>query len=103
MRMKHRISQLGGHDDIEIEDWKSEKKPCPLCKDDPSYCYCGVCDECEFMEEDLNMHIMNEHEPSDVVAGLGRQWAKDRISFVQRNPSYLWTIMHASKWDKLYL
>ena len=30
VRIKHRISQLNGHDDIEIEDWKSEKNPCPL-------------------------------------------------------------------------
>ena len=54
--------------------------PCPLCKDDDSYCCCGVCEECEYLitEECLSTHIMNQHEPSDVIAGLGQQWAKDQ-------------------------
>ena len=62
--------------------------PCRLCKDDDNYCCCGVFEECEYLitEEGLSIHIMNQHEPSDVITGLGQEWAKDITSFVIRNP-----------------
>ena len=56
---------------LEIEDWKSEKNPCPFFKDECSYCYCGVFDECEFMEEDLNMHNMNHLRLSQALGDSG--------------------------------
>jgi hypothetical protein len=78
---------------------------CPLCKDDHGYCCCGVCDECEYTstEEGLNVHIMNQHEPTDVVTCLGQQWAKDKMSFVLRNPDIANDRRQSAKWDKLYL
>ena len=79
--------------------------PCPLCQNDNDFCCCGVCDECEYMntEEGMNTHIMNQHEPSDVVKGLGQQWAKDRLSFIHRNPDIATDQWQSAKWDKLYL
>ena len=79
--------------------------PCPLCQDDHDYCCCGECDECEFIntEKGMNLHIMNQHEPSDVVRGLGQQWAQDRMSFVQRNPDNATDRKQSAKWDKLQL
>ena len=78
---------------------------CSLCKDDDNYCCCGVCEECEYLmtEEGLYIHIMNQHEPSDVITGLEQQWAKDRMSFVFRNPDIANDRRQSSKWDKLYL
>ena len=63
--------------------------PCPLCKDDHNHCCCGEFEECEYSstEEGLNTHIMNQHEPADVVSYLGEQWVKDRMSLVLRNPN----------------
>ena len=79
--------------------------PCPLCKDDHNYCCCGECEECEYLstEKGLNIHIMNQHEPSDVVTYLGEQWAKDRMSSVFRNPDIANDRRQSAKWDKLYL
>ena len=79
--------------------------PCPLCQDDHNYCNCGVCDECQYSstEEGMNIHIMNQHEPSDVVRGLGQQWAKDRLSLVFRNQDNATDRRQSAKWDKLYL
>ena len=66
--MKHRISQLDGHD--VFEENESVKSPCPLC---PVwvYCKCEKCEKCEecdyiYTEEGLSVHIMNDHEPPDV-------------------------------------
>ena len=78
--------------------------PCPLCQNH-NFCCWGVCDECEYMntEEGMNTHIMNQHEPSDVVKGLGQQWAKDRLSLVYRNQDNATDWRQSAKWDKLYL
>ena len=66
-KMKHRISQLDGHDDLE-ESESVMKSPCPLC---PIwiYCKCGKCEECDYIstEEGINVHIMNDHEPPEVI------------------------------------
>ena len=79
--------------------------PCPLWKDDDSYCCCGVCDKCEYLitEEGLSTHIMNQHEPSDVLATLGQQWSKNRMTLVNRNPDNATDRWQSAKWDKLYL
>ena len=47
--------------------------PCPLCKDDASYCCCGVCEECEYLitEEGLSSHIMNHLMLSQVLNKCG--------------------------------
>ena len=83
----------------------SSINPCPLCQDDQNYCSCGECDECQdsSTEDGMNIHIMNQHEPSDVVRGLGQHWAKDRLSLVLRNPDSANDKWQSDKWDKLYL
>ena len=83
----------------------SSINPCPLCQDDESYRSCDVCDECQYMstEESLNMHVMIQLEPSDVVRDHGQQWAKDRISLVLRNQDSADDRWQSAKWDKLYL
>ena len=60
IRMKHRISQLDGQDDCEVNSSDSEKHLCPLCPEDS--CCCGKCEECEYIatEEGFNCHIMND-------------------------------------------
>ena len=79
--------------------------PCPLCQDDHEFCCCGLCDECEYMntKEGINTHIMHQHEPSDVVKGLGEQRAKDNMSYFLRNPNIATDQQQSAKWDKLYL
>ena len=45
IRMKHRISQLDGQFDCEVNSTDSKKNPCPLCPEE-----CGLCEseECEY-------------------------------------------------------
>ena len=54
-------------------------------------------------EKGLNMHIMNQHEPSDVVSYLGEHLVKDRMSLVFGNQDSATDQWQSAKWDKLYL
>ena len=97
-RLKHRISQLDGQDDH--EESESVKSPCPLC---PvwEYCKCGKCEECDYIstEEGLNVHIMNDHEPRDVINHFKVDWIQKRKHFIKRNLKYAQDRFHSQKWD----
>ena len=82
-RMKHRISQLDGHE----EDIVSEEKPCPLCPEVTDFCICGTCDECSYIRTELGFktHIMNGHEPPDVKKHFGIEWIKAHKHLISRN------------------
>ena len=84
-RMKHRISQLDGQDDCEVNISDSEKNPCPLCQE-CSYCQNRTCEECEYKatEEGLSYHIMNDHEPKDVFKHFGLVWINDNMKNISR-------------------
>ena len=88
--MKHRISQINGHDDVVEEEVlekviskdkesKSNLNICPLCPQPSGYCYCGNCEECDYFstEEGFSIHIMNQHEPPDVYKYYPREWIED--------------------------
>ena len=97
-RLKHRISQLDGQEDL--EESESEKTPCPLC---PVwvYCKCGQCEECDNIatEEGLNVHILNDHEPTDVINHFQADWIRERKHFIQRNMNDAQDRYHSQKWD----
>ena len=97
-RMKHRISQLDGHD----EDIVSEEKPCPLCPEVTDFCICGTCDECSYIRTEIGFktHIMNGHEPPDVKKYFGIEWIKEHKHLISRN--YVNSAQdryHGKKWD----
>ena len=98
-RMKHRISQLDGHDDLE-ESESVMKSPCPLC---PIwiYCKCGKCEECDYIstEEGINVHIMNDHEPPEVIQHFKAEWIHNHKHFIKRNYYYAQDRFHSQKWD----
>lgn len=97
-RLKHRISQLDGQEDL--EESESEKTPCPLC---PVwvYCKCGQCEECDNIatEEGLNVHILNDHEPTDVINHFQADWIQERKHCIQRNMNDAQDRYHSQKWD----
>ena len=96
-RMKRRISQLDGHDDFEESESVS---PCPLC---PVWEYFkwGKCDECDYIctEEGLNVHIMNDHEPPDIIKHLKVEWLNNHKCFIKIPYKYAKHCYHSQKWD----
>ena len=72
IRMKHRISQLDGKDDFEVDSSDSVNNPGLLCQD-YGYCVKRTCGNCEFKSsnEGLSHHIINAHEPKDVFKHFG--------------------------------
>ena len=97
-RIKHRISQLDGLEDI--EESESDKSPCPLC---PVwiYCKCGNCEECDYIstEKGLNVHIMNDHEPQEVIQHFEANWIHNQKHLIKRNYYYAQDRFHSQKWD----
>ena len=97
-RIKHRISQLDGHEDI--EESESGKSPCPLC---PVwvYCKCGNCEECDYIstEKGLNVHIMNDHGPPEVIQHFEANWIHNQKHLIKRNYYYAQDRFHSQKWD----
>ena len=53
------------------------------------YCKCGNCEECDNIstEKGLNVHIMNDHEPPEVIKNYEADWIHDQDRF------------HSQKWD----
>ena len=110
--MKHKISQLDGDDDtglkvIEVEI-KQIKNPCPLCKDDGFSCTgkcrypCGTCEDLRNMTElDIIHHIMNEHEPTEVLGHFGRDYVMKNQSIIRRRLDYIQEASNSAKWDMI--
>ena len=98
--MKHRISQLDGQDDCEVNSGGFEKNLCPLCKES-SYCVDSTCEECEFKatKEGLSCHVMNDHEPKDVFKHYGLVWINDNMKNINRNLDYAQDRYHLQKWE----
>ena len=91
IRMKHRISQLDGVDDTELNrievDNNHVQNPCPLCEDGGISCTgkcedpCAGCEEVRSMTElDIIHHIMNEHEPIEVFNHFGREYVIQKLT-----------------------
>ena len=78
--MKHRISQLDGQYDCEVNSSEPEKNPCPLCQD-CAHCVNRSCPNCEYLSsnEGFSRHIMNNHEPTDVFQHFGEIWTNNNI------------------------
>ena len=113
-RMKHRISQLDGIDDKDLNHAESEdiknavQNPCPLCKDGDNFCTgkCEPdCEECDtvrtFTELDNHIHIMNQHEPKEVLQHFGNDWVTNHMELISRNMEIAQDRYHCGKWDKL--
>ena len=119
-RMKHRISQVDGNIDIEDEDSeevdvdtleldevsrsKSKKEQlCCLCQEECGNCLDGTCEECEYKatEEGLTYHIMNDHEPQDVLKHFGLDWVNDNWKGISRNLEYAQDRYHLQKWENV--
>ena len=110
--MKHKISQLDGDDDTELKvievEIKEVKNPCPLCKDDGVSCTgkcrdpCGTCEELRSMTElDIIHHIMNEHEPREVLGHFGQDYVMKHQSIIRRWLDYIQEASHRAKWDMI--
>ena len=48
--------------------------------------YCKLCKECSELEtaDDLSYHMMNDHNPEEVLQIYGRQWIDDRRYCVRK-------------------
>ena len=99
-RMKHRISQLDGQDDCEVNSSGTEKNLCPLCIE-CSYCVDYTCEECEFLssKEGLSCHVMNDHEPQDVLKHFGLVWINANMKNINRNLDCAQDRYHLQKWE----
>ena len=99
--MKHRISQLDGQDDCEVEKSFSKKNLCPLCQEECGSCLDGTCEECEYKasEEGYTIHIMNDHDPKDVFEHFGLVWTNDNMKNISRNLEYAQDRYHLQKWE----
>jgi hypothetical protein len=100
-RMKHRISQIDGSND-DTENSNITRNSCPLCSED-EYCNCGTCEECEYFatEAGFNTHIMNQHEPAEVLKSFGNKWVSEQMQFILRNPNSAQDRYQSQKWDKI--
>ena len=94
-RMKHRISQLDGHE----EESELYRNPCPLCHE-AEVCHCGDCEECTELisEVGFNTHIMNCHDPSDVKEYYGVDWIHNHKHLISRTAS-VQDRYHIHKWN----
>ena len=82
--------------------------PCPLCKDGDGFCtgLCGdECEECEFIkatsEQDHKRHIMNDHEPSEVLHHFGRNLVTIHENLISRNIESAQDRYHCEKWNQV--
>ena len=93
--MKHRISQLDGQYDCEVNSSEPEKNPCPLCQN-CAYCVNRSCPNCEYLssKEGFSRHIMNDHEPKDVFQHFGEVWTNKNIGKHSENMDHY----HYTKW-----
>ena len=100
-RLKHRISQLDGQCDSEHEESEPKKTLCTLCPENSGNCVCGKCDECEYFatQEGYSIHIMNQHEPTDVLQHYGMDWINKHFKYVKRNFKYAQDRYHFKKWE----
>ena len=94
-RMKHRISQLDGHE----EESDLYTNSCPLCHE-AEVCHCGDCEECTELisEVGFNTHIMNIHDPSDVKEYYGVDWIHKHKHLISRTAS-VQDRYHIHKWN----
>ena len=94
-RMKHRISQLDGHE----EESELYRNPCPLCHE-AEVCHCGDCEECTELisEVGFNTHIMSCHDPSDVKDYYGVDWIHNHKHLISRTAS-VQDRYHIHKWN----
>ena len=90
-RLKYRISQLDGQCDLEHEESETKKTVCTLCPENSGYCVCGKCDECEYFatQEGYSIHIMNQHEPTDVFQHYGMDCINKHFKYVKETLSML--------------
>ena len=100
-RLKHRISQLDGHNDTEVEESEPNITLCKICPANSGYCLCGKCEECEYFatEKGYNIHIMNDHEPDEVYQHFGMDWINSHFKCVKRNFNYAQDRVHFEKWE----
>ena len=74
---------------VEHEESKNKVEPCPFCPEnwyskENGYCQCGKCEDCETMSTQIgiDIHILNEHEPSLVWRHFGKDWVMKYKHFV---------------------
>ena len=77
--------------------------PCQFCRNAENRCHCGTCEECEYIrtEDGLSNHMMNGHEPSEVIKSFGKQWCRERLGIVDKRQDYAQDRKHSRKWDKI--
>ena len=87
------IPQLVGPGDVKLAELSIEKTTleekalCPICLKNSGYCHCGSCDKCIYFatERGFSIHMMNDHEPNEVVQHFGMDWIKDNFQHIHRN------------------
>ena len=116
VRMKHRVSQVDGNIDSDEESIEETYPvhiidvpfPCPLCKEGDRFCTgtcigeCEGCDQARTQTEYDNIfHIMNQHDPKEVLNYFGRDYVTEHQHTISRNIEIFQDVMHSSKWDKI--
>ena len=114
--MKHRVSQVDGIIDSDEESLEETSPvniidvqyPCPLCKEGGKFCTgtcIGECEGCDQVrtqtEMDNILHIMNEHEPKEVLEYFGLEYVRKHQHTISRNINIFNDVMHSSKWDNI--
>ena len=99
--MKHRISQLDGQFDCEVNSTDSEKNPCPLCPEECGLCENWTCEECEYIatEEGFAVHIMNGHDPKVVFKHFGQLWIHANMKSISRDLQCYQDRLNIQKWE----
>ena len=52
-------------------------------------------------ELDIIHHIMNEHEPTEVLGHFGRDYVMKHQSIIRRRLDYMQEASHSAKWDMI--
>ena len=87
--------------DLEVQESKTKVEPCPFCPADwyskeNGYCQCGKCEDCETMttQDGIDIHILNEHEPTQVLRHFGEYWIMKRKHYIYGT--------HDPNWNKTW-
>ena len=117
VRMKHRVSQVGGNIDMDEESIEETSPvaiigvqfPCPLCKEGGQFCTgtcIGKCEGCDQVRTQTEyayiLLIMNQHKSKEVPKYSGRDYVIKHQHTISRNMDIFQDVMHSSKWDNIY-
>ena len=72
-----------------VKEYLTEKEKEDIEKARPSYCkLCRTCEEETDTAEDLNYHLMNNHQPQEVLANYGQTFIEERRYCIRKGSPF---------------